>query len=128
MKETRRIEGTEFDWFATDRDGRFAIFATAGRGPVPESALALAKAHDAVGDTLEVTGWGTNAVWQSYSRAGLYAYDWSDRQGCYIRVAEPATSPPLKLAADIAAITGLPRVEASFSIATTIQPDWQDAT
>jgi hypothetical protein len=126
MEQPRNIEGTEFDWFATDRDGSFAIFATAGCGPVPESILGLAKAHDAVAEGLKVHGWGTGTVWQSYSRIGLYAYDWSDGQSCYIRVAEPANSLPLKLAADIAAISRLPKIEASFSAAATIQPAWQD--
>ncbi|WP_266170300.1 hypothetical protein [Dyella subtropica] len=128
METSREIEATEFDWFATDKNGHFAIFATAGRGPVPESVLAVAKAHDAIGDALAVVGWGTDAVWQSYSWAGLYAYDWSDKQGCYVRIAEPAVPLPTELEVGLASCPGLLRLEALFSQVAAIRLDRQDGT
>jgi hypothetical protein len=126
MEESRKIDGREFDWFATDRDGSFALFATGGCGPAPQSVLASTEAHDAIGEIIDVTGWGSSTVWQSYSRVGLYAYDWSDSQGAYVRVAVPAISPSPKVAAAIAAIVGLPYLEVSFSEVASFPPDWQD--
>jgi hypothetical protein len=126
MEESQEIEGTEFDWFATDQDGRMALFATAGFGPVPESVLAVTKAHDAVGRSLEVTGWGTTAVWESYARAGLYAYDWSDSQGRYVRVTEPAASLPARVAAAISSIPSLPCLALLFSQVTAVTPNWKN--
>jgi hypothetical protein len=36
------LEGTEFDWWAADREGHVALFATAGYGEIP---LAVLDAH-----------------------------------------------------------------------------------
>jgi len=128
MGTSREIEGTEFDWFAIDQDGRFALFATSGRGVVPEAVLSELDAHDAIGSELEVTGWGTSAVWHGYSRIGLYVYDWSDEQQRYVRVAEPAVPPVPQLASDLSACPGLPRLELSFAQVAAIVPEWQDGT
>jgi hypothetical protein len=86
-----RFEGkrTDFDWFGVDDAGQIAVFATAGCGPVPAQVRAEAELHDAVGDQITLIGWGTSAVWDSYARLGLFAYDWDDQRHCYSRVAPP---------------------------------------
>ncbi|MGQ0798525.1 MAG: hypothetical protein ACT4NL_00225 [Pseudomarimonas sp.] len=118
------VGGREFDWFAADSEGRLALFATAGFGPVPDSVLSATEAHDAVSDSLEVSDWGTSAVWESYALAGLYAYDWSDHQGSYLRVAQPAKLVPAALAAAIASIPGLLHFALSFSEVAAVTRDW----
>lgn len=125
MEMSCEMEGFEFDWFATDRDGCVALFATAGSGPIPKAVLDVAEAHSAVGDSLEVTGLGTTAVWHSYSRAGLYAYDWSDVQGCYVQVAEPSAPMLANLTSAISSIPGLPNLALSFSRAAAVTQGWQ---
>ena len=128
MTDSREIKGTEFDWFATDQEGRVALFATAGSGPVPTSVLALVEAHGSVGDSLEIEGWGTKSVWDSYARVGLYAYDWSPSQGLYLRQAEPATPLAKNVATAVSSIRNVPRLALLFSQATAIGPEWQDGT
>ena len=128
MTDSRVITGIEFDWFATDRDGHIALFATAGSGPTPASVLALVEAHAFVGDSVEIEGWGTKSVWESYARVGLYAYDWSDSQGLYVRQAEPAAPLANNVATAVASIRNVPRLASLFSQATAIAPDWQDGT
>jgi hypothetical protein len=128
MELSRELESTEFDWFAIDLDGRVALFATAGSGTSPESVRTSVEKHDAIGAALEATGWGTPAVWQSYSRVGLFAYDWSDPQGCYVRVAEPIVPLSTALAVCICTCSTLPKLNVSFTNAHVIQPNWQNGT
>jgi hypothetical protein len=116
------IEGREFDWFAVDQDGYFALFATAGCGPLPHSVSIAVDTHDAIGDLLEVAHWGSEAVWQSYADSGLFAYDWSDTRCCYVRVAEPTAPLPAKLEETLMGCHALPRLDVSFFQSPEIQP------
>ena len=111
--------GEEFDWFALDEAGQVAVFATAGSGPVHAQVPLQTSIHDAVGDRIEMSGWGTNAVWDSYARVGLYAYDWDGQQNCYRRVAEPFRAVTEELSAHLGA-AALPRLRLSFRGSTTI--------
>jgi hypothetical protein len=126
MEECRDIQGIEFDWFAVDRSGRIALFATAGSGPVPANVLAFSGAHNSIGDVIALSDFGSLEVWQSYAHAGLYVFDWSDSQGSYIRVAEPTAGVEFKHVHAVAAIPGLPRLPLSFSAVAAISPWWQD--
>ncbi|WP_454831318.1 hypothetical protein [Pseudoxanthomonas wuyuanensis] len=128
MKDLRDIQGVEFDWFAIDRDGQVALFATAGHGPVPASVLDASDTHDAIGEAIAVSSLGSIAVWQSYARAGLYAFDWSEPQGSYVRVAEPSAGAEFKQTHTVVAIPGLPCLPVSFSQVAVISPSWQDGT
>jgi hypothetical protein len=125
MNPSRDVEGTEFDWFAMDRNGCFALFATAGRGPVPESTRAAVDAHDSIGESVEVTGFGSAAVWDSYTRVGLYVYDWSDTQGLYVRAALPKAPLDSGLAERLSACPSLPKLEVSFAQAAALGPEWK---
>jgi len=115
MSEVADIAGREFDWFAEDDAGHFAVFATAGSGPVPSRAQRAIQAHNNISDSIVVSGWGTPLVWESYSRAGLFAYDWHDSNGCYMRVAIPQESLPAELARKIRAMSEIVRVPVMFS-------------
>lgn len=126
MNEPTEIEGREFDWFSIDRDGRYAIFATGGYGIAPETARDKAATYDAIREFIPVTGWGSAAVWQSFARVGLYAYDWSHMQGCYVRVALPEVPLSQRLAVELAACDGLYQFDVSFSNTGTIWPDWRN--
>jgi hypothetical protein len=128
VESSQEIEGREFDWFASDKDGRLALFATNGNGSVPESVLASVKAHDELGSSLAVVGWGTPAVWQSYARSGLYAFDWSEEQGSYVRVAVPTTQPSIELQARIRGCSSLASLGVSFALSEFIQPTWVNVT
>ena len=122
MDKPREVQGVEFDWFAIDQDGHVALFATAGFGPVPASVLAASEAHDAVGESIAITGFGSSAVWQSYAQVGLFAFDWSDSEGSYVRVAQPSAGKEFKQAPAVAVIPGLLRLPLSFSNTTAVSP------
>lgn len=111
--------GMEFDWFAIDAAGHVAVFATAGCGPVPSQVRADAAKHDLVGDQIEVAGWGTSAVWESYAMAGLFAYDWDDLHQRYSRVACPSHLANERLSSRLAG-TALPHLALSFQDSPTI--------
>ena len=114
MDSSTAIEGREFDWFARDQAGALAVFATAGSGPVPPSVLRCTAAHDAVGDAIPVSGWGSTQVWQSYAAAGLYAYDWDGTDHLYRKVAAPVDALLPEIAAFVAEMS-LPICAARFS-------------
>ncbi len=115
-------QGTEFDWFAVDKSGEVAVFASAGVGPVPSQGRAAAEDHDAIGEQIVVTGWGTKTVWESYARVGLFAYDWDDQRHCYSRVAQPDQPVNEGLSVRLAAIA-LPRLPLSFRTSPSIAAD-----
>jgi hypothetical protein len=128
MEISCELEGREFDWFAIDQDGHLALFATGGCGPIPEHVRVASELHDAMSDTLSVTGWGTDAVWQSYSRIGLFAYDWSVQQNCYVQVAKPIAPPSLELQVRVRSCSSLAKLDVSFQDLTVLRPNWQNGT
>ena len=115
MSSSVEIHGREFDWFALDTSGAVAIFATAGFGPAPESVLRCAAAHDAVSEKIPVRGFGTIQVWQSYSAAGIFAYDWNDSEGTYHQVASP-DAPLLQSVSELVVQMSLPVFARSFAL------------
>jgi hypothetical protein len=115
-------QGTEFDWFAVDEIGDVAVFATGGIGPVPAQVRTDPERHDALAELIDVSAWGTSAVWESYSKAGLFAYDWNDPLGCYSRVAQPDRGVTTDTRSKLAALL-LPRVELSFRNSPKIDAD-----
>ena len=115
-------QGTEFDWFALDDAGEVAVFATAGFGPVPAQVRAASEDHDAIGDRITATGWGTPNVWDSYAELGLFAYDWDEQRRCYSRVGQPSQPINEGLSVPLAAMA-LPRLAFSFRNSPFIAPD-----
>jgi len=115
-------QDTEFDWFALDDAGEVAVFATAGLGLVPVQVRAASELHDAMGDRITVTGWGTPTVWDSYTRVGLFVYDWDDQRRCYARVGQPSRPIGKNLSAPLAAMA-LPRLRRSFRNSPCVAAD-----
>ncbi|MFC0682915.1 hypothetical protein ACFFGH_34235 [Lysobacter korlensis] len=120
MDSSAAVEGREFDWFARDAAGRIALFATGGSGPIPELVFQAIESHDAAADLVPVSGWGSPAVWQSYSSAGLYAYDWVDGADAYRRVATPAGTVSPAVAAAVADVP-LPTFHSEFTRALEVR-------
>jgi len=114
MAAVREIEGTEFDWFARDKNGNFAIFSTAGSGPVPHIVLASASEHESLGETFEIFGWGTPDVWSSYTSIGLFVYDWSSKDGHYALVGTPSKLPSSDLMSKLLSLSALPQIAIRF--------------
>lgn len=113
MSTLSELRGLEFDWFAVDESGQVALFATAGCGPIPRQILAVAEQHGEISDQIAVEGWGSNAVWRSYAKVGLFAYDWDDQAQGYARVAVPDQSLDAVLSAGTTRLS-LPRFPGSF--------------
>nr|WP_288467378.1 hypothetical protein [uncultured Pseudomonas sp.] len=119
MDSFEALKGREFDWFARDSRGAIGLFATGGWGPVPAQVETAVRSHNATGDLIPVAGWGSPAVWESYAKAGIYAYDWNERTGAYHRVAVPA-APLLQALATTVTSMQLPTFVGEFAAALEV--------
>ena len=100
-KRNDDLEGSEFDWFAVDRDGHVALFATAGYGPIPQAVLesvdeqrqveTYLSSIPATTQAIHIGGEGDLEDWFAVARRGLYAYDWQHWNGPYGMIASPET-------------------------------------
>src|SRR6266498_2045647 len=92
--------GSEFDWFALDRNCVLGYFSTAGEGWIPDTVLANPKPFLDSMDmvmTLPIL-WepqnhftGTHVIddWLTISARGIYAFDWNRGTKRYELVASP---------------------------------------
>ena len=103
--------GSDYGWLACDRDDRFAIFITAGVGPIPCAILAdrenADRAEDLVWELPDMGGAHLHVHlprpddFIGFARRGLFAYDWSDvhrttnKLQCYERCSSPTR--PIRL-------------------------------
>jgi hypothetical protein len=112
-KTAQDIDGFEYDWVATDRDGHVALFTTAGGGYAPKQFLLDVDAHDAAIAALlgapattdalfaPVLGAGLDNTWKFIAERGIYAFDSDPNGGPYRLVSAPrravklAELPPL---------------------------------
>ena len=108
------FEGWEFDWFATDSFGNFAIVATAGEGILMPQVIENYKDHQLLSETLDSPKWGSPDVWDDYSSIGLYVFDWKLHGGPYNKVANPSKKISDKLRKEILDIRGLPIIKTDF--------------
>jgi len=122
MKIFEQIEGTEFDWFASDQEGSFAIFATSGTGLVPEMVMQASEAHSAVGDSIDVKGWGSEQVWNSYASRGLYVYDCERPSGPYVKIRSPSSELETDLRSLLRRLASAPILQVSFAHSASIGP------
>jgi len=88
---------------------------------VPDQVLAHSEVHDQIGESLQVVNWGTREVWQSYTGAGFYVYDWDSRQQSYVRMAKPTASIAPELAESLGSDEGIPRLSFDFDHDEVIQ-------
>lgn len=82
-------DAIEFDWFAHDRLGHMAAFSSFGRGAIPNAVKFSRETYnelfELVGRLPERTqsilvfkGKGRYDDWDTYSRQGLFGYDYQD--------------------------------------------------
>lgn len=114
------IAGREFDWFAVDRAGAYALLATAGDGPVPAVVLAKYEEHDGISEILPCTHWGSDKIWDDYAALGLYVYDWSC--GKYVRQRVPGATISAALQSTLDRISSLPRLKLEFKLHDAVEP------
>ena len=100
-KSAEEILGLEFDWLASDGDGRVALFTTAGGGYAPERFLRHTEAHEKAIDAILGLPTSTAArfapqldeghqnTWAAVAERGLFAFDSDFNGGPYRLVAAP---------------------------------------
>lgn len=118
------LRGIEFDWFAIDNDGNFALFTTAGEGFFPENVAEHHEMHSAVSESLPVPRTGTAEVWLDFASIGLYVFDRALPGGPYQRRASPTCELHGAIRKQVLAVPQLPRFNGSFSIADNVE-FWQ---
>ena len=94
------IEGSEFDWFAVDSQGRVGHFSTAGLGAVPKIVLEHISQTESLAEDLlglPVVGQaaghlvGNITDWLEMARRGVYSFDWQHSNGAYRLAATPSS-------------------------------------
>ena len=97
------LEGIDSSWLATDDLGQVAIFTTAGKGPIPASALAsVDTAEESIAALPETSKWEMLVQLPRpddfivFASRGFFAYDWFDihrtnqeSNNCYDLLAKP---------------------------------------
>lgn len=109
------LGGREFDWLGVDIDGKIAMFSTAGVGFIPRTVIEGYKVYDAIFDEIESPNWGSESVWDDYSKLGFYVYDWELNSGPYIKQRIPELSMAKELRDKILSIKRLPQLNFRFS-------------
>ncbi len=107
--------GGEMDWFAVDDLGAIALFATAGKGFVPECVIEFRVMHETVSNSIEYPNWGTEAIWDDVAVLGLYVFDWNLPAGPYQLAASPTSEIDSQIQLMVNRITDLPRCAGSFA-------------
>ena len=125
MRKKEEIQGGEFDWFAIDTDGNYALFATAGEGFVPDPPLSLADSFDAISDSVDTPNWGSVNVWDDYAALGLYVFDWKLHGGPYVRVRCPADTRLGDLIDRLGGIDNIPKFHGAFEETPSVE-EWSN--
>lgn len=123
MRPAHEIVGVEFDWLAIDREGRLALFATAGSGMAPGFATDARELLDAVLSLIETPNWGSAQVWDDYASVGLYVYDWDVSIGAYRRLRTPEGAPDPVLLASMGTMGEMVRTDWDFTLGDDIRPE-----
>ena len=126
MRKIEDIQGGEFDWFAKDEDGNFALFATAGEGFVPDKALSLADTFESISDSIDAPNWGASNIWNDYANLGLYVFDWRLPGGPYIRVRCPTGSESGAVLDRLTGIDTMPKFDGVFENTASVE-GWSTA-
>jgi hypothetical protein len=123
MRPVPEIVGVEFDWLAMDREGRLALFATAGSGMAPRLAMDASGSLDAVLSLIETPHWGSPQVWDDYASVGLHVYDWDASIGVYRRLRTPAGATDPMVLASVETMGGMSRIDCDFTLEDEIRPE-----
>lgn len=95
------IAGYEFDWFAVDKYGHWALFSTGGSAMVPPDVARNIEDHSLI--PVPATGNGRDP-WKPLAKAGLTVFDMFADQS-YVKKVDRECEPRLKL---LAALNELP--------------------
>lgn len=106
------LQGREFDWYAIDSVGNFALFSTAGWGFIPAQVSRQFAQHDTVSESILSPRWGSKDAWKDYADLGLYVFDWDS--SCYKKCVVPNVAIPPELRELILKIADLPSYEGTF--------------
>jgi hypothetical protein len=107
--------GAELDWFAVDKLGSMALFATAGSGFVADSVDEFRVMHETVANSIEYPNWGSDQIWDDAAALGLYVFDWQMPNGPYLRAASPSKPVDAQIQLMVNRITDLPTYIGSFA-------------
>lgn len=66
------INGLEFDWYAVDLSGQYALFSTAGSGVIPEC---IVNFIDEYGDVAVPSAFQGKDPWKPLAKAGFFVFD-----------------------------------------------------
>lgn len=98
--EKSPLNGIDFSWVATDRDGHVAWLVTFGSAVVPswmerqletyEDVERLLERLPVVGDSVDDDGSHGVQQWADAARRGLFGYDWAVYRGPYRLIARPS--------------------------------------
>lgn len=66
------INGLEFDWYAVDLSGKYALFSTAGSGMIPEC---IANFLDEYSDITIPSASQGEEPWKPLAKAGFFVFD-----------------------------------------------------
>ena len=117
------FEGWEFDWYATDGYGNFAIISTAGQGPLMPHVISNYKDHQSISEFLDSPNWGSPNVWDDYANIGLYVFDWKLNKGPYNKIRNPAKKITDQLKTEILKIKDLPEIKMDFELIEILNHD-----
>ena len=81
----QEMEGIDFDWFAIDQSGNWAVFTTAGEGFIPDIVLKHADLHSSISEKISRPNWGSSNIWHDYEVTGLFAFDWDSTTGLTLK-------------------------------------------
>ncbi len=114
--ENQRLQliGREFDWFAIDSDGKFALFSSAGSGVIPMNVIEDFKSHDNVNEQIELLNYGSEKIWNDFASYGFYVYDWNLNNGPYIKKSNPTAEISEKLKLELCNLRSLVKLKISF--------------
>jgi len=84
--------------------------------------MLASDAHSEVADCIDVKGWGSEKVWDSYANQGLYVYDCKRPYGPYIKIRSPSSELASDLRLRLNDLVSAPMFLVSFVQSTSIGP------
>jgi len=105
----------EFDWFATDSVGAFALFSRFESGFIPRTVLDSFKEHEELSNIIDLPNWGSESVWSGFASKGLFVYDWKPNNGPYVLKKEAPDIRDEKFIVRLAELSSLPEYSGKFA-------------
>jgi hypothetical protein len=112
--KTDNISGIEFDWFAIDNMGHYALMSSAGSGIVPMSVIEDYKSHTSITKQFDLPDYGSEQIWGNFAEYGLYVFDYDIHKNSYIRKSKPLKKIPEYIKNELKKLRNIPRLNCSF--------------